>query len=102
MLRPVGLLLDRHGRACPGYQKRHPATTDGRDTPGHDGTNEWGWKVIVLGRSYYFLIAPHYRRSPSVTSRCQMYSPDAISTATPAKLQTSGHSPQIAIPSTVA
>jgi hypothetical protein len=48
---------------------------------------------------------PHsgrYRRSPSVTSRCQIYSPDAISTAIPSRLQTSGHSPQIAIPSTLA
>ncbi len=47
-------------------------------------------------------ITANYRRIPSVTSRRQMYSPEAISTATPAKLQTSGHSPQITMPSTVA
>ena len=42
------------------------------------------------------------RRNPSVTSRCQIYSPEATSTAMPTQFQTSGHSPQIAIPSTVA
>ena len=26
----------RHGRVCPGHPKRRPATTDGRDRPGHD------------------------------------------------------------------
>jgi hypothetical protein len=34
------LSYTRHGRACPGQQKRHPASTDGRDKPGHDGRNE--------------------------------------------------------------
>ena len=35
--RKPGSLLHRHGRACPGHQSWHPAATDGRDKPGHDG-----------------------------------------------------------------
>jgi hypothetical protein len=33
-----------------GHQKRHASMTDGRDKPGHDGTNEWRWMVIGSDR----------------------------------------------------
>ena len=45
----------RHGRACPSHRSWHPAATDGRDKPGHDGKGgsaTAGWcEFAMTGKS---------------------------------------------------
>src|SRR6185312_10166860 len=95
-------------RVAPGFRLRpiSRGRWPGQASPAMTGGGDRGRDTVRRSHCGLVLdagiVLTHHRRMPSVTSRRQTYSPAPTSTATPSTLHASGHSPQIATPSTVA